>query len=97
MVVAVRITDTTMTSDVTAHRADLLAGRRRVSWLPGRYLTRDEATTAMTLAEALATTELTSSHRLWPHIDAWAAELGLSGPDAVVRASIPFSELNGEG
>jgi hypothetical protein len=93
--VTLRITDTEMTSDATRHRAELLPdGGWRVSWLPERRLTRDQAVTAMTLAEAVAnmqeegrTTVVDHTHRLWPHIDGWAAELGLTGPDAVVRAS----------
>jgi hypothetical protein len=83
-------TERTMTSNVTKHTARRLRPDEwTVSWLPGRRLDRNQATTAMVLAEAVATNELHCDHRLWPHIDRWAAELGLTGPDAVVRASEP--------
>lgn len=62
----------------------------RVSWLPDRdySLSRNEATTAMWIAETAAERELHSGN--WPpQIDAWAGELGLSGPDAVARATEP--------
>jgi len=48
------LTDTTMTSDQTAHTARLAPGRPQlweVSWLPGRALDRNSAITAMTLAD----------------------------------------------
>lgn len=85
-----RIGDQEMTSDATRHTArQIQPGVWSVSWLPGRRLDRNQATTAMVLAETVATNELHSGHRLWPHIDQWAAELGLTGPAAVVRASEP--------
>jgi hypothetical protein len=34
------------------------------------------------------------THRLWPHIDAWAGELGLTGPDAVVRVSDSWQDID---
>ncbi len=37
------------------------------------------------------------THRLWPHVDGWAAELGLTGPDAVVRASEPAHDAPASG
>ena len=33
--------------------------------------------------------DLNERHRLWPHIEGWAAELGLTGHDAVNRISQP--------
>jgi hypothetical protein len=89
-----RISDQVMTSDATRHTArQLRPDVWTVSWLPGRLLDRNQATTAMVLAEKVAETvandELHCGHRLWPLIDQWAAELGLTGPDAVVRASEP--------
>jgi hypothetical protein len=83
------ITATTMSSSQSPHTA-----RRRheggweVSWLPGRILTQNQAVTAMTIAETAATRDLTdNTDTMWPHLDNWATELGLSGPDAVARAS----------
>jgi hypothetical protein len=85
------ITDTTMTSDQTAHTARRAPGRDgwQVSWLPGQILDRDTAITAMTLAETAAEPGLQDGHRLWPHIQSWAQELGLTVPDAIARAAQP--------
>jgi hypothetical protein len=60
-----------------------------VSWLPGRTLDRNTAITAMILADTAADQHVREGHRLWPHIQGWAAELGLTGPDAVAAASQP--------
>jgi hypothetical protein len=84
------ITDTTMTSDQSAHTARLASGsqhRWEVSWLPGRSLDRDSAITAMTLADLAGERDLNEQHHLWPFIQGWAAELGLTGSDAITRAS----------
>jgi hypothetical protein len=85
------ITDTTMTSDQTAHTARHAPGRNgwEVSWLPGQILDRNTAITAMTLAETAAEPGLQDGHRLWPHIQSWAQELGLTVPDAIARAAQP--------
>jgi hypothetical protein len=86
------ITGTTMTSDQTAHTAGQAPGRQHlweVSWLPGRVLDRNSAITAMVLADQVGAYDLNERHRLWPHIESWAAELGLTGHDAVNRVSQP--------
>jgi hypothetical protein len=85
------ITDTTMTSDHHSHTARQAPDGRgwAVSWLPGQVLDRNAAITAMTLADTAAETDLHQGHRLWPHVEGWAAELGLSGPDAIARAAQP--------
>src|SRR6266852_8842139 len=85
------ITGTTMTSGQTAHTARLVPGRDgwEVSWLPGRILDRNTAITAMTVAATAGEGELHEGHRLWPFVQSWAAELGLTGPDAIARASQP--------
>ena len=91
------INDTTMTSDQTAHTARQLPGRQpewEVSWLPVRILDRNTAITAMTLADTAAEPDLHEGHRLWPHIQGWADELGLTAPDAIARVSQPPSDLN---
>jgi len=84
---SVHIGAAVMTGDATRHHAEAMPGGWRATWLPDRLLTRAQVVTAMVLVEAVASTTLTSEHRLWPHIDAWAAELGLSGPAAVVASS----------
>jgi hypothetical protein len=85
------ITGTIMTSDHTPHSARQARGRNgwEVSWLPGQALDRNTAITAMTLAEVATKDDLHEGHRLWPHIQGWAAELGLTGPDAIARATQP--------
>ena len=90
------INDTTMTSDQTAHTARHAPSRNgwEVSWLPGQILDRNTAITAMILADTTAETNLDEGHRLWPHIQSWAAELGLTGPEAVAATSQPPSDIN---
>ncbi len=84
------ITGTTMTSDHTAHSARQTPGHRwQVSWLPGQTLDRNTAITAMTLADLTGEEDLREGHRLWPHVQSWAAELGLTAPEAVAAASQP--------
>jgi hypothetical protein len=86
------ITDATMTSDQTAHTARQAPGRQHlweVSWLPGRVLDRNSAVTAMVLAYQAGVHDLNERHRLCQHIEGWAAELGLTGSDAVNRVSRP--------
>lgn len=93
-----KITDTKMTSDTTGHVAELvklpspLTGYSwQVTWLPGQHLTRNQAITAMTLAEMLierAHVLADPASKLWWHVDAWAQELGLSRADAVAMASV---------
>ena len=86
------VNDTTMTSDQTGHTARLAPGCQhiwQVSWLPGEVLNGNSATTAMLLADIAGQGDLPEGHRLWPHIEGWAAELGLTGPDAIARASRP--------
>lgn len=89
---SIRITDELMTSDETPHTARRMEDGWELSWLPGQLVDRNQATTGMVLAEAVAqlqregqTSVIDHTHRMWPHIDSWAAELGLTGPDAVVR------------
>jgi hypothetical protein len=89
---ALTINDDTMTSDQTPHTARQAPGRPNhweVSWLPGQTLDRNTTITAMILADTAAQPDLHEGHRLWPHIQSWAAELGLTAPDAITRASEP--------
>jgi hypothetical protein len=87
------INDATMTSDQTAHTARLAPGQHlwEVSWLPGRALDRNSAITAMTLADLASERGLNEDHQLWPFIQGWAAELGLTGSDAIDQAARPAS------
>jgi hypothetical protein len=92
------INDTTMTSDQTGHTARHEHSQNgwQVSWLPGRTLDRNSAITAMILADTSADDRVREGHRLWPHIQAWASELGLTGPEAVKAASQPPGNINRE-
>jgi hypothetical protein len=86
------INDSMMTSDQTAHTARQAPGSEHlwgVSWLPDRVLGRNSATTAMVLADHTGVRDLNERHRLWPFIETWAAELRLTGSDAVNRISRP--------
>ena len=89
---ALTVTDELITSDRTAHTARMAPGHRQaweVTWLPGWYMSRTTAITAMTLAETVADAGPHPRHHLWPHIEAWAAELGLTAAEAVTRATEP--------
>ena len=90
------ITETAMTSDQTAHAARHAPERNswEVSWLPGQTLDRNAAITAMVLADIAAERDLHEGHRLWPHIQGWAEELGLTAKDAVARASQPPRDIS---
>ena len=89
------INDTTMTSDQTAHTARHSPQRNgwEVSWLPGQTLDRNTAITAMVLADTAAD-DLREGHRLWPFVQGWAEELGLTAPEAIARASQPPGDIN---
>jgi hypothetical protein len=90
------INDTTMTSDQSAHTARHAPDRTgwEVTWLPGQILDRNTAITAMTLADITAEQDLHEGHRLWPHIQGWAEEVGLTAPDAIARISQPPGDLD---
>jgi hypothetical protein len=87
---ALNINDRDMTSDRTPHAARLAPGQEHqweVSWLPGRRMTRNEAVTAMTLAEACRPAGTSEPNRLRPHIQGWAAEPGLTAGQAVTQVA----------
>ena len=89
------IQDESMSSDRSRHTARLAPGHEHtwyVSWLPGRLLDRNSAITAMTLADVVATDDVHAGHRLWPHIEGWAAELGLTAPQALAWTGRVSSE-----
>lgn len=99
---SVLITDTQMISDQTVHCAAPTDptqpyGTWRVSWLPGVDLARGQAITAITLAETVAMHFLPPGSWWWPFINGWARELGLTGRDAVARASAPPTRGEGDG
>src|SRR5690348_12849130 len=93
----VTVTDDAMTGENTTHTA-----RRtyeginiwEVSWLPGRLPDRNQAISAMVIADFAASTAPRQGDRLWPHIEGWAAELGLTAPDALARAAQPPGDIS---
>jgi len=92
------ITDEAMRSPDTPHTARHRGdGTWEVSWLPKRtQLDRNQAISAMSIAEWVGQIPADAgpeaySETFWVNIDGWAAELGLTGPDAVARASEPPS------
>ena len=91
---ALKITDTEMTSDVTRQAAEYSpnaaadgGGAWRVPWLPARLLTQNQAVSAMTIAETVAARAGDDDEFAhWrKHVDGWAAELGVTGPWAILR------------
>ena len=90
---ALTIGDGSISSDRSSHTARPALGDRRmweVSWLPGRLLTRNDAITAMVLADVTGAGDMHPQHRLWAHVEGWAAELGVSGSNVLARtASAP--------
>jgi hypothetical protein len=89
------VNDTTTTSDQTARLSPSSHGWD-MSWLSGQFLDRTTAITAMTLSDTAAERDLHEGHRLWPYIQGWATELGLTGNDAVARASQPPGDITSQ-
>lgn len=85
---SVTISDRIMTSDATPHAARLAPGEQHqweVSYLPGRRVTRNQAITAMVLAEAGSPASASDRDRMQPFIQGWAHELGLTPGQAATR------------
>jgi hypothetical protein len=90
------VSNTAVTSDRSHWTARHSSDRNgwEVSWLPGQILDRNIAITAMTLADIAAEHDLQDGHRLRPHIESWAAELGLTAPHALSRVSQPPESMS---
>lgn len=58
-----------------------------MTWLPSRALTRNQAITAMVLAETAAGGIGDHSDKRRLFIESWANELGMTGADAVGKIS----------
>jgi hypothetical protein len=87
---ALTILDDIITSDRTAHSARAMPGATRgweVSWLSGCRLDRNAAITAMILADVTGSGDIHPGHRLWVHVEGWAAELGLTAPDVLTMTT----------
>jgi hypothetical protein len=86
----ITITDIHMSSPDTPHTAPVTGGGWEVSWLPGRTLDRNQAITAMVIASTVGGNGVPrADDPIWLYLDGWAAELSLTAPSAVVRASEP--------
>ena len=86
------IQDESISSSNTRHTARLAPGHERawqVSWVPGRLMDRNSAITAMVIAEAVGSGDLHPGQRVWPHLDGWAGELGLTTRDVIAWAAHP--------
>src|SRR5258706_13338291 len=87
------ITETLMTSDTTHHwaaRDTFEYGWWWVTWMPQhQFCDRNQAITAMIIAE-FAVLGVEPGHRLWPHMVNFAAELGMSGEQALALAKTPL-------
>lgn len=82
---ALTINDQAMTSDRTPHAARLAPGKQpewEVSWLPRRRVTRNQAITAMWLAEASD-----DRYERWTYIQVWAYQLGMTGDEALTMVA----------
>ena len=92
------IQDDSISSDHTGHIAGLAPGHAawHVSWLPGRLMDRNTAITAMVLADTVGSGDLQKGHRLWPHLEGWAAELGLTADDVIARTAHPPGSIGAE-
>ena len=89
---ALTVTDRLVRSPDTRHTASRHRDTWHVSWLPGVSLTHAQAISAMLIAQAAGRGVGLSDDPLWPHIEEWAGELGMSGAAAVARASEPPPE-----
>lgn len=93
---ATQISDTTMASNQTRHTATATRAGWEVTWLPGRALTRNQAVTAMTIAEWVTVHRDALAGGLspeWVHLAAWAGELGLTPERALLLASKAPEEI----
>ena len=92
----IEVTGEAMTSTTTTHSANRTAGGWVLSWLSSRVVDDARAVSGMKLAESVARMQNESQahvvdfrHELWPHVEELAAELGLTGADAVVLICQP--------
>lgn len=83
-----QISDTEMTSDTTGHRAWLDGNRWRLSWLPDRELSRNQAITGVTFAEAVCQFEAAPQPKHSQHyllMSSLAHELGVDLTDSIIE------------
>nr|WP_042184414.1 hypothetical protein [Kibdelosporangium sp. MJ126-NF4]CTQ94204.1 hypothetical protein [Kibdelosporangium sp. MJ126-NF4] len=73
-----------MDSDDTEHYAWRTSEGWNVTWLPDRVLSRNEAVTAMSIAEVCARNP-DIADEIWRHVWMWLDELGLTSGDFLDR------------
>jgi hypothetical protein len=84
------ITDRMIRSTDTPHTASVRPDTYwTVTWLPKTVLTRNQALTAITLAETIATQPCEPGNPVRDAIDTWAAELGMTTTEAITLATQP--------
>ena len=89
------ITDQLISSGHAVRSAPGRPHAQEVSWRPGQLLDRNTAITAMMLVDTANDARRDEGLRLWAAIHGWAAELGLTGPDAGAQASQPPDQIKG--
>ena len=89
------VTTMTTTSDQNPHAARQAPDGHgwEVSQLPGQAPDRG---TAMLLAGTAGERDLPEGNRVWPRIPGWAAEPGLTAPDAITRAPEPAERTSNQ-
>ncbi|MGC5011384.1 hypothetical protein ACLQ2R_11515 [Streptosporangium sp. DT93] len=91
---SLHITATTMTEEASGHRAHRAADD---GWIvtahPGRTFTRDQAITALTIAEILALAP-PAEDPLWLFVNGWQAELDLPPLTNLPHGTRPHSAKN---
>ena len=93
------ISDDSISGDNTRHTARLITSHPQaweVSWLPGQPLDRNTAITATILADVVASDTPQVGDRRWPHIQGWAAEVGLTAAEALARVSQPSGRTSAD-
>lgn len=80
-----KISNDVITSTITTHTATRIPRGWVVTWLGDRTVTGNQAVTAMLLAELAELLDQLDgpAKQEWARVHAWAAELGLTGVDAV--------------
>ena len=58
---------------------------------------RNSAITAMVIAEAVGSGDLHPGQRLWPHLEGWTGELGLTTRDVIAWAAHPSGSIAKDG
>lgn len=92
---AIKMLDRLMYSSASTYVAVLRPDGWCLSWVPGRVFSRDQATTGIVLAEAVACAT-DPQDRIWDHVRNWLAELGLTGEEMPAATSVEAAEKGGD-